>query len=144
MRVTIYDLVLAIIDSPLQTLTLRPKSPVFKLRFHNSNSRLSQPSNNNGPSLSTRPLYQVSANLQTPAPLLQHVLFLARYASLVRALPWRFATCAYQRLRLIVALATQDLRVCGSGGGSYYVKIQDHLRDHRGCLECSDLIQRLS
>ena len=43
-----------IIDSQLQTLTFRPTSPVFKLRFHNSYSRPSQPSNNNGPCLSNR------------------------------------------------------------------------------------------
>ena len=53
---------LTIINLPLQTLTSRPKSPVFKLtlRFHNSNSRLSQPSNSNGPYLYTRQLFKVS------------------------------------------------------------------------------------
>ena len=82
--------------------------------------------------------------------LQQHLIHLARSvrllascSSLAIELPWRSATGAYQRLRLIVALARQDLRVCGLGGGSYYLKIQGHLRDHRGCLECSDLIQRL-
>ena len=49
---------------------------VFKLRFHNSNSRLSQPSNNNGPCLSTRQLFTVSARTsRTPAAALHTVIF---------------------------------------------------------------------
>ena len=75
MRVTIYDLAPTIIDSPLRTLTLHPKSPVFKLRFHNSNSRLSKPSNNNGPCLSTRQLFTVPPRTSRPPAAAHPIIF---------------------------------------------------------------------
>ena len=156
MSVTIYDLAPTIIDSPLRTLTLRPKSPIFKLRFHNSNSRLSQPSNNNGPCLSTRQLFKISTTAVSRPTVDTHICTDSRFRS-----PRTFGSSttrpgAFRRQRLArtyqsVAGMSSTTVDSGSrhagptclwiGGGSYYVKIQ-HLRDHRACLSCSDLIPR--
>ena len=59
--VTIFYLAPTIIHLQLQTLTLRPKSPFFKLRFYSSDSRPIQASHNKGPCLYTLQLFKVSS-----------------------------------------------------------------------------------
>ena len=120
MRVTIYDLAPPIINPLLQTLTLCPKSPVFKLRFHNSNSRLRQLSNTSGPCLYTRQLFTVSEKAVSMPDPTTNTPFrtLSRFGCLRT-----FGTSATRafRHRLVPAITVdsgsrQDLRVCGSGG----------------------------
>ena len=51
------------------------KSPVFKLRFHNSNSRLSQPSNNNGHSYLLCSCSKVSTRTSRPSAAAHTIIF---------------------------------------------------------------------
>ena len=132
--ITIYDLPQTIIDSQLPMLTLCPKSPVFKLRFHNSDSKPSKASNNNGLCLYTLPLSKVSAKaVSRPHATANPSIFTISRFCCLRTFG-SSATRAY-RHRCVPVITVdsgsrQDLRVCG-WGGSYYVRIQDHLRGDR-------------